>query len=287
MTTTPPSVIPFTAASHPQLDRLGWSAGLSFSAYGLRFGLRVNDASALAAARAATPLSWQPNTTAEVDFLYSLRLATRPAHQGLCADNLLYCGASLVAHTRDFVAALAAFTTHAEQLTALQARDHLFVHAGVVGWHGRALLIPGRSMTGKTTLVQALVEAGATYYSDEFAVLDRQGLVHAYPLLLSIRGAQGQPARKLAVETLGGQVGSAPLPAGLVVLTAYQPGARWRPRALSAGQALLALMDNTVAARREPSHSMPILRATVAECCALQSKRGDARVVAKALLQRL
>jgi hypothetical protein len=287
MTTTPPAVMPFTAAPHPQLDRLSWSAGLSFSAYGLRFGLRVSNASALEAARAAAPLSWQPNATAEVDVLYSLRLAARPPHQGLCADNLLYCGSSLIAHTRDFAAALVAFTAHAEQLTAFHARDHLFIHAGVVGWRGRALLIPGRSMTGKTTLVQALVEAGATYYSDEFAVLDRQGLVHAYPQLLSIRGAQGQPPRKLPVESLGGQVGSTPLPAGLLVVTAYQPGATWRPRALSAGQALLALMDNAVAARREPSYSMPILRATVAEISALQSKRGDARMVAKALLERL
>ncbi len=32
-------------------------------------------------------------------------------------------------------------------------------------------------MTGKTTLVKAMVEAGATYYSDEFAVLDKEGLV--------------------------------------------------------------------------------------------------------------
>jgi hypothetical protein len=46
-------------------------------------------------------------------------------------------------------------------------------------------------------------------------------------------------------------------------------------------------MDNAVAARREPSYSMPILRATVAEISALQSKRGDARMVAKALLERL
>ncbi len=281
--------LPYLYDTTPQarVDRLGWTAGHSFTAYGLRFGLRVNDPSVLAAARAAAPFSWQATSTGEVDVLYSLRVASPIAHQGLRTYHLLYCGSELLARTLDLPPVLTAFTKHAELLTAFRARDYLFVHAGVVGWRGRAILIPGRSMTGKTTLVRALVEGGATYYSDEFAVLDRQGQVHPYPLPLSIRGAHGQPAQKTPVETLGGQVGSEPLPVGLVVVTAYQPGARWRPRALSAGRALLALMDNTVAARREPSYSMPILRATVTGTTVVRSKRGEARAVARALLRRL
>ena len=50
--------------------------------------------------------------------------------------------------------------------------------AGVVGWENRAIVMPGASFAGKTTLVRAWLEAGATYYSDEFAVLDRAGRVH-------------------------------------------------------------------------------------------------------------
>jgi hypothetical protein len=46
-------------------------------------------------------------------------------------------------------------------------------------------------------------------------------------------------------------------------------------------------MDNTVAARREPSYSMPILRATVTGTTIVQSKRSEARAVARALLRRL
>jgi hypothetical protein len=266
------------------VDRLCWTAGQSFSAYGLRFGLRVSQQAALADACAAAPLGWQTTATGEVDILYSLHVAAPLASQ---SDNRLYCGPALLARARDLTPVLAAFTRHAELLTAFRAQSYLFVHAGVVGWRGRAIVIPGRSMAGKTTLVQALVAAGATYYSDEFALLDRQGQVHPYPLPLSIRGAHGQPAQRVAIETLGGQAGSTPLPVGLVVVTAYQPGASWRPRALSAGQALLALMDNTVAARREPSYSMPTLRAVALEANALQSKRGEADAVAMALLRRL
>jgi hypothetical protein len=278
--------LPFTAIKQPQVDRLGWTSGRSFSAYGLRLGLRANDQAVLAAAQVAVPLSWQAVATGEVDILYSLRVEASVAHQRRSSDYLLYCDSTLLARAHDLTPLLTTFTQHAELLTAYRAQDHLFIHAGVVGWQGRAILIPGRSMSGKTSLVRALVAAGATYYSDEFAVLDQQGLVHPYAVPLSIRGMHGQPAQKTPVEALGGQVGRAPLPVGLVVVTAYQPRARWRPAAISAGQALLALMDNAVAARREPSYSMPILRATITATAAVQSKRGEADAVARALLRR-
>jgi hypothetical protein len=210
-----------------------------------------------------------------VDFLYSMRLAPPDTHRGQRNYHLLYCGSDLLARTLELPFLWTTLEKHAELVTAYRAQDCLFVHAGVVGWQGRAILLPGRSMTGKSTLVKALVEAGATYYSDEYAVLDRQGRVHPYPVPLSIRGQNGQPARKTPIELLGGQVGVEPLPVGLVVETEFQPGAEWRPSVLTPGLALLALMDNTVAARRDPAHSMPILRQAVTGAVALNSKRGE------------
>jgi hypothetical protein len=267
--------------------QLGWMAEQYFSAYGLRFGLRTNDPAALAQARPVVPLGWQETSAGEVDILYSVYVAPPGEHQGRQSDCLLYAGSALIAHALELETVLSVFNKHAELLTAFRARDYLFVHAGVVGWQGRALVIPGRSMTGKTTLVKALIEAGAAYYSDEFAVLDRQGLAHSYPLPLSIRSAHGQPARQTPVATLGGQVGFEPLPVGMVVVTQYQPKAQWRPRMLSPGHALLALMDNTVAAQRDPTHSMPILRAVVLGARVVRSKRGEASHIASALLQQL
>ena len=282
MSTTPLPLLPFTTTSQAKVNHLGWVAGQSFSAYGLRFGLRANDTAALDAACAAVPLGWQAAPPGEVDVLYSLRLA--PPGQGQHNEHLLSCGSALLARAPDLEVLLIAFNKHAELLTAFRAHDCLFVHAGVVGWQQRAIVIPGRSFSGKTTLVKALVEAGATYYSDEFAILDRQGLVHPYPLPLALRGEDGRAGRKTPVELLGGRAGSTPLPVGLVVVTQYQAGARWQPRSLSAGQALLALMDNTVAARREPDYSMPILCEAVLSARCIQSKRGEANRVAPAIL---
>src|SRR3954454_11600786 len=65
---------------------------------------------------------------------------------------------------------------------AEHAPDRVFIHAGVVIWNGEAIIIPGRSFAGKSRLVWAMLQAGATYYSDEFAVLDSDGLVHAFPV---------------------------------------------------------------------------------------------------------
>jgi hypothetical protein len=232
-----------------------------------------------------------------VDILYSLRLAAPSKRKGQRNYHLLYCGSALLARTLELPPLLTTLEQHAELLTAFRASDCLFVHAGVVGWHGpagrHAILIPGRSMTGKTTLVKSLVEAGATYYSDEFAVLDKEGLVHPYPRPLSLRGHNGQPGREVtaealtAVKGLGGQTGVEPLPVGLVIVTEYQPEATWRPRQLTPGQAMLALMDNTVAARRNPAHSMPILKQVATNAITLKSKRGEAAAVAPALLTRL
>ena len=266
------------------MDRLGWTAGQSYAAYGLRFGLRSNNLAALDQAAPHLPLGWQPTGTGEVDILYSLRLAPPSQRQGQRHYHLLYCGSALLSRGLDLPALLTAFEKHAELLTAFRASDCLFVHAGVVGWQGQAILIPGRSMSGKTTLVKALVEAGATYYSDEYAILDKKGYVHPYPVALSIRGPNGQPGRKTSIEALGGQAGVDPLPVGLVIVTGYQPKAPWRPRRLTPGQALLALMDNTVAARLDPAHSMPILKQAVTHAVSLKSKRGEADVVAPLLL---
>ena len=269
------------------MEHADWIAERRFTAYGLCFGLRVNDLAAFSPVCDAVPLGWRAAPAGEVDVLYSLRMVPPGGSAGAHSCHLLYCGSALIAQAPDLALVLTLFNKHAELLTAFRARDCLFVHAGVVGRHGRALLVPGRSMTGKTTLVKALVEAGAIYYSDEFAILDSQGQVYPYPLPLSIRGASGQPGWKAPVEALGGQTGSAPLPIGLVVVTRYREGATWRPRRLSAGRALLALMDNTVAARGEPGYSMPILRAVVTGAAVVCGTRGEAGGVAADLLQRL
>ena len=169
---------------------------------------------------------------------------------------------------------------------ASNARDRLFVHAGVVVRDGRALVIPGESFSGKTTLVGALVDAGATYYSDEYALLDEAGLVHPYPRALSIRSSDGNGPRERRVPDLAAVAdGGARL--GTVAVTRYRPSSEWKPKRLSTGQGLVALMANTVPAQDRPQESLRTLRRALADATVLEGDRGEAGPAATAMLEEL
>jgi len=305
-----------TPKEDDEINHLGWTDGRRYTAYGLHFGLRCNDPTVLELAAPYLPHGWQPTPlnspksdgietdNNEVDILYSLYFATSSAEdEGSLNDpvegarpaiedrvegsHLLYCGANLLIRTQELPRLLATLEQHSQLLTAFRAKDYLFVHAGVVGWQGRAILIPGRSMSGKSTLVRALLDAGATYYSDEFAVLNGEGRVHPYPLPISIRQGDNIVGTKTPLEALGIQPGDKPLTVALVVVTKYKRYARWQPEILTPSQAMLALMDNTVAARREPTFSMPILKKVATAAKTVSSKRGEAKRVVPAILKEL
>ena len=164
------------------------------------------------------------------------------------------------------------------------ARNRVFVHAGAVGWNGRAIVLPGKSFAGKTSLVVELVKAGATYYSDEFAVLDSKGRVHPFLKPLSLRENGNGRQHNVAVEEIGGWAGRKPLSIGLVVVSAYKPDARWRPVTLSPGEGALALLSNTVSARRAPETVLATLGRVVSAAPVITSKRGEAAAAAQAIL---
>jgi hypothetical protein len=70
----------------------------------------------------------------------------------------------------------------------------------------------------------------------------------------------------------------------LIVLTEYHPGARWRPRAVLPALGMLALMDNTVAARQSPDRTMPTLRRVAEGAAILRGRRGSADGLIRTLL---
>lgn len=169
---------------------------------------------------------------------------------------------------------------------AVHARDALFVHAGVVAWNGVAIVIPGRSMSGKSSLVRALVAAGATYFSDEYAVLDENGLVHPYPKPLSIRRPDGS-VESIDPETIG-RVGFEPVPVGLIVSTHFEPEAPWAPQVLDGSRAVLPLVDNTVVARLHPTRMLDVTTRVIASGArCLVGARPEAADISEDLFERL
>lgn len=61
------------------------------------------------------------------------------------------------------------------------------IHAGALSHQGKALIISGRSGQGKTTLVLGLVRRGLGLLSDEFAIIEPNGLIVPYRRSLHIR----------------------------------------------------------------------------------------------------
>jgi hypothetical protein len=170
--------------------------------------------------------------------------------------------------------------------TGLNAAGRIFLHAGVVAVGDRAVILPGRSFAGKTTLVAAFLRAGTSYLSDEFAVLDEQGLVHPYPTSLSIR--EGDDIRRqLDATELGTAYAGPPLPVGAIVVTSYRPGASWAPSPMTPGRAALALLDNTLAAMQRTAEALPVLRRATDGPLLLAGDRGEADAVVEDVIARM
>jgi len=163
---------------------------------------------------------------------------------------------------------------------AEHAVDRVFVHAGVVGWKGKAIVIPGNSFSGKTTLVYELVRRGGEYFSDEYGVFDADGLVHPFPRRLAVRSRpeEGKSIETtyLTAEEIGGRAATTPMPVSHVLFTEFQEDAAWKPELLTPGQAVLEMVSHTAPIRYNPKLSFKILKKVTASAIILRSCRSDA-----------
>jgi hypothetical protein len=269
-----------------KLDRLGWAETVSFTVFGVRIGVRVNAAELLDPFVSHLPVARKPASFGVVERLYSLiggGPASRPAVRRF---NLLYGDTQQLARSLNLAELYWALESDVDFYVGQAARRRLFVHAGVVGWKGQAIVIPGRSRSGKSTLVKAFVQAGASYYSDEYAVLDQHGTVYPFPRPISLRDDADQTITKITPEELGGKTGARPLPLGLLLLTHYKPGEQWRPKVLSSGRGVLGLIAHALAAREQPKRALATLERAVCQAQVLSSTRGEANQTAESILKR-
>jgi hypothetical protein len=166
---------------------------------------------------------------------------------------------------------------------AERAVDLVFLHAGVVGWKGKAIIIPADSFKGKSTLVSELVRNGAEYYSDEFAIIDRNGLVYPFARPIGRRTEDYKPY-ELKIEELGGSFGLTPIPIGLVLITEFKADAKWSPKILTPGQGVLEMIPFTLCLRHRPDFSLEVLNNIASSAIIASSLRGTAEKFAKTLL---
>ena len=173
-----------------------------------------------------------------------------------------------------------------DSTVAQHSRGGLFVHAGVVGWRGRAILVPGRSMTGKSTLVSELVRRGATYYSDEFAVIDDDTHARPYARMPVFRGTRGTEPTEEARACLR-LADRPPLPVSLIVSMPYRPGATWCPTITTGARAALPVIDNTILARAKAESTLRMAARLASTVVTLEGTRPDAEIAAPRILEFL
>lgn len=178
--------------------------------------------------------------------------------------------------------------------------NFLLLHAGAVARDGRAVLMPGKSGRGKTTLTGGLVRAGFAYLSDEIAPLDpasRHILPAPRPLCFKEvpRGlVVGLPRLSAGVERFFAEVWpvradlirpgatGAPASLGVVVVPVYESGAPTRVEPITRAEALVELASNTFNLQSFEGNPIELLADVLrgADCYRLASGDLDAAVTA-------
>lgn len=250
---------------------------VGFSAYGVNATVRADTAELLEQAQRVFPPGWRAVEPLPESAQFAL------LNTGSGAYDVEAMGIT-ASQATELEVALGVLDTQLRMHVALNSTEYLFVHAGVVAVDGRAIAIPGASFSGKTTLVGELIRQGAEYLSDEYALLDENGLVHPYPKPLSIRTG-GIDQTDHDVAAWGGVVAEGPVRLGLVVVAQYRPGRAWAPRRLSGGEALLAMLANTIPSKERPERVLALLKGALQRTVVLEGERGEASEMVGSLLE--
>lgn len=264
-----------------------WEKKICLEAFGVKIGIRSNVGVYIDAFEAMLPdilpNGWRETPESEIENWFSI---FQPDARSKRVE--FYKNAGLLAKRKFEVEQLDFLVSSLRLLIAEYAPRHVFLHAGVVAYRNRAIIIPGRSFTGKTTLVAALIKRGCQYYSDEYAVINEEGLVEPYAKKLSLRGIIDayRQVDVPAVE-LGGETGAANIPVGTVLITEYKENARVKFQTASAGEGMIGLIANSVSIRENPQFVLQVLTPIANGARVIKTKRGAAEKFAERLLEHL
>lgn len=250
--------------------------------HGVPFRLFAENAALLGLMKRHAPHGSVPSKGLPADARrFALRRARRKSGYEVFANE------NLLEDTEALDDALVLLGGHMMIHVAEHAPEYVFLHAGVVAWEQHALLLPGASHAGKSTLVAELVRAGATYYSDEFALLDSKGRVHPFTRDIRMRQPGAPDQVPLPLKQLDGRAGKGPLRVSMVVFAQFAENARWAPDPVTPGRAVLELLLHSTPVQRAPDRTLATLSAMMRHARAWRSLRGEAGVAARSLLAAL
>ena len=184
----------------------------------------------------------------------------------------------------------------------------LSFHAAGVAYEGRALVLPGASGSGKTSMCMRLLEHGFSYMSDESIAVDANGALLGYPKPLGLKlprrtldgvdaggldldglalDGGGEPIYHVPVHRTGAEVLQRALPR-LVVFVEYRAGASTALQPLGAPEATVRLLQQAQnVGDHDPIEALERTSALVASSRCWSLVHGDARRAARVLAEEL
>lgn len=250
--------------------------------FGVKVGLSTNSAEALEALKKAVDI-YLPDCFTEIETIAVEHNFSFVWNVG--GRDTLYKNGAPVFSREKRETSIESTASQIRLTVAEFAVGRVFIHAGVVVWKNKAVVIPGKSFRGKTALTVSLIRRGATYYSDEYAILDAEGFLYPFPKMLSVRGEIDEYKQiDYPVEHFGGAAGTEKIRVGMVLLCEYKEKARWNPTILSTGKGIIELIKNSVSIRQNPQFALKVLNKIAYDAVFVKSKRGDVEKSADSIL---
>ena len=245
--------------------------------FGVRIAIRLDDPSIVGRITACLPPQWCLCSPAKIDRVYRVTRTENGPSWTLFGDDIL------LGQIVNLDTLCLRFQDDLERFVAVHARTHAIVHASVVGWEGRAIVVPGGTVSGKTSLVAGLIELGAEYYSDEYALIDVRGRAWPFPRARSTDTSSVESEARHLEDSVA-SVGRRPLPIGWIVIAAHRSEEPSYSHELTRNQAVLTLLSNAPAAPTQPAFLMRTLRTAVRDAIVVPAPRVDPMACAYQLL---
>jgi hypothetical protein len=167
------------------------------------------------------------------------------------------------------------------------ARNEKFVilHAGAVSYNGVGIIFPADSYSGKSSLTAEFVKQGATYFSDEYAIISKDGRLHPFSKPISIREPGGWTQTDVDVASFGGESAKQAVDIGYVLFTKFRKYARWRPKTISRARAVFDMLPHSINGKNNPEFTIQVLQNAIKTAKVLESSRGESRRFVKKFLK--
>jgi len=243
--------------------------GFGISAFGWRVAI-LADSESIRAVLDRYLCPWLPRSLAEPDEADAV-FRVLPAEEGF----EVRAGDRAVAHSATLETLIPRLQSLMDDGIVHRFTGVVAIHAGAVALGGSAVLLPGPTHAGKSTLVAELVRCGCVYFSDEYALIDDTGLAHPYPRAMMLRSGRLE-ARPVLASEWKATVGCGPAPVRLVLALEYASESAWNIRRLQQSEMLLILLKNTPHSVSESRDLVtPLVRALEGAAC-FAGVRGEA-----------